>query len=220
MVLRRQAATELTESPYKPGDEGQASGNSIRPLKLIIMSATLRVEDFLQPRVFPIPPPVIKVENRQYPVTVHFARRTELRNYLDSAFKKVCQIHRRLPEGGILVFLTGKREILYMCRRLNQTLNKRKRSRNETGLTYDGSQDNEVTVEGSLRGKDEDEMLADADAAFDSFDEDVDDVMNDDDEEEGNASNEDDIQETITDVRAQMLKEALGFSTSPAESSK
>ena len=33
-------------------------------------------------------------------------------------YKKVTRIHERLPEGAILVFLTGRREILHMCRRL------------------------------------------------------------------------------------------------------
>jgi len=54
------------------------------------MSATLRVEDFTENKVlFPSPPPVIKVEARQYPVTIHFNKRTELNDYVDAAFKKV-----------------------------------------------------------------------------------------------------------------------------------
>ena len=36
---------------------------------------------------------------------------------------QTCKIHRKLPYGGILVFLTGKKEILNLCRRLNQELN-------------------------------------------------------------------------------------------------
>jgi ATP-dependent RNA helicase DHX37/DHR1 len=36
------------------------------------------------------------------------------------SFRKVAKIHRRLPEGGILVFLTGKREIEHMCRKLRR----------------------------------------------------------------------------------------------------
>ena len=49
----------------------------IEPLKLIIMSATLRVEDFLSPHLFGTStPPVLNVEARQYPVTIHFNRRT------------------------------------------------------------------------------------------------------------------------------------------------
>ena len=49
------------------------------PLKLVVMSATLRVEDFAgNRRLFESPPPVIRVPARQYPVTVHFAKHTEV----------------------------------------------------------------------------------------------------------------------------------------------
>ena len=101
----------------------------LRPLKLVVMSATLRIDDFLNPTLFPMAlPPVVRVEARQFPVTTHFSKRTELRNYLKETFKKVCQIHRKLPEGGVLVFLTGKREILYMCSKLHRKLNSRSSS--------------------------------------------------------------------------------------------
>ncbi|KAI9917459.1 hypothetical protein PsorP6_013256 [Peronosclerospora sorghi] len=70
------------------------------------MSATLRVEDFTQnTRLFPHPPLVLRVEARQYPVTIYFNKRTELENYLDEAYKKVVKkIHKKLPEGGVLVY--------------------------------------------------------------------------------------------------------------------
>ncbi|XP_060049254.1 probable ATP-dependent RNA helicase DHX37 isoform X2 [Erinaceus europaeus] len=91
------------------------------PLKLLIMSATLRVEDFTQnQRLFAKPPPVIKVESRQFPVTVHFNKRTPLDDYSGECFRKVCKIHRMLPAGGILVFLTGQAEVHAMCRRLRK----------------------------------------------------------------------------------------------------
>lgn len=62
----------------------------VLPLKLVIMSATLRVEDFAaNARLFPAPPPIVRVPARQYPVTVHFARRTELHDYVGTAFGKV-----------------------------------------------------------------------------------------------------------------------------------
>ncbi|XP_010366724.2 probable ATP-dependent RNA helicase DHX37 [Rhinopithecus roxellana] len=91
------------------------------PLKLLIMSATLRVEDFTQnPRLFAKPPPVIKVESRQFPVTVHFNKRTPLEDYSGECFRKICKIHRMLPAGGILVFLTGQAEVHVLCRRLRK----------------------------------------------------------------------------------------------------
>uniref|UniRef100_A0A8I3QAU9 DEAH-box helicase 37 n=1 Tax=Canis lupus familiaris TaxID=9615 RepID=A0A8I3QAU9_CANLF len=73
------------------------------PLKLLIMSATLRVEDFTQnQRLFPQPPPVIKVVPGQFPVTVHFNKRTPLEDYSGECFRKVCKIHRMLPAGEAL----------------------------------------------------------------------------------------------------------------------
>ncbi|XP_066227273.1 probable ATP-dependent RNA helicase DHX37 [Saccopteryx leptura] len=91
------------------------------PLKLLIMSATLRVEDFTQnQRLFPEPPLVIKVESRQFPVTVHFNKRTPQEDYSGECFRKVCKIHRMLPAGGILVFLTGQAEVHALCRRLRR----------------------------------------------------------------------------------------------------
>lgn len=76
-------------------------------LKLIIMSATLRVEEFVEnAKLFKVKPPVITVETRQFPVTVHFNRRTS-EDYVNDALRKAIKIHTRLPEGGILIFLTG-----------------------------------------------------------------------------------------------------------------
>ncbi|NXD07295.1 DHX37 helicase, partial [Nothocercus nigrocapillus] len=91
------------------------------PLKLIIMSATLRVEDFTEnKRLFSVVPPVIQVDARQYPVTVHFNKKTPLDDYSGECFRKVCKIHRMLPSGGILVFLTGQAEVHSLCRRLRK----------------------------------------------------------------------------------------------------
>jgi ATP-dependent RNA helicase DHX37/DHR1 len=85
------------------------------PLKLIIMSATLRVEDFINnPRLFKVKPPVINIESRQFPVTIHFNRITKI-NYLKEALMKTIKIHTQLPEGGILIFLTGKNNSIYKC---------------------------------------------------------------------------------------------------------
>ncbi|XP_048852390.1 probable ATP-dependent RNA helicase DHX37 isoform X2 [Brienomyrus brachyistius] len=92
-----------------------------RPMKLIVMSATLRVEDFTENRkLFSTPPPVIKVDARQFPVTIHFNKRTVMEDYMGEAFRKTCKIHRMLPPGGILVFLTGQAEVHSVCRRLRK----------------------------------------------------------------------------------------------------
>lgn len=94
----------------------------IKPLKLIIMSATLRIADFMDnPNLFRHgAPPLLQAEGRQHPVTIHFARRTQ-RDYLDEAFHKICKGHRKLPPGGMLVFLTGQNEITSLAKKLRDS---------------------------------------------------------------------------------------------------
>ncbi|QKX57068.1 uncharacterized protein TRUGW13939_04176 [Talaromyces rugulosus] len=94
---------------------------SVKPLKLVIMSATLRISDFTQnAHLFRHGvPPLVQAEGRQYPVTTHFARRTH-RDYVEEAFRKVSRGHRKLPAGGMLVFLTGQNEIKQLSKRLKQ----------------------------------------------------------------------------------------------------
>ncbi|THD22867.1 ATP dependent RNA helicase DHX37 [Fasciola hepatica] len=106
--------------------EKRLTGDRILPpLKLIIMSATLRVSDFAENRrLFPPAicsslPPVIHVESRQFPVTCHFAKFTHT-DYLKAAFRKVVEIHRNAAAGGILVFLTGQREVVTLCNWLSR----------------------------------------------------------------------------------------------------
>ncbi|KAJ4302151.1 putative ATP-dependent RNA helicase DHR1 [Collariella sp. IMI 366227] len=91
---------------------------SVKPLKLVIMSATLRVEEFTQnTRLFKVPPRVIEVEGRQHEVTLHFARKTR-HDYIEDAFRKISKGHRKLPPGGMLVFLTGQAEITQLSKKL------------------------------------------------------------------------------------------------------
>ena len=144
LPLRRKAAEE--------------PGSDIVPLKLIIMSATLRVDDFVNnKKLFPSTNPfVVTVPGRTFPVTIHHSKVTELDDYgtydgtgrfaierhasvltqfmisiyyttEDAAFQKICKIHRNLPQGGILVFLTGKHEIVRMVNRLRKALSPQKK---------------------------------------------------------------------------------------------
>ncbi|KAJ5854900.1 hypothetical protein N7534_007443 [Penicillium rubens] len=94
---------------------------SVKPLKVVIMSATLRISDFTEnPSLFRDgAPPLVQAEGRQYPVAVHFSRRTQ-RDYVEDAFRKVSRGHRKLPAGGMLVFLTGQNEIRQLSKRLKQ----------------------------------------------------------------------------------------------------
>jgi ATP-dependent RNA helicase DHX37/DHR1 len=56
---------------------------SVVPLRLILMSATLRVEDFTKnDKLFPTgPPAVVTVPGRTHPVTIHHSKATELDDY-------------------------------------------------------------------------------------------------------------------------------------------
>lgn len=103
--LRAQMAKEDPEKYY--------------PLKLVIMSATLRVEDFTNnQRLFRQgAPPIVQAEGRQFPVTEHFSRRTQ-RDYVDDMYNKISRGHKKLPPGGMLVFLTGQNEIVALAKRL------------------------------------------------------------------------------------------------------
>ncbi|EKD16427.1 uncharacterized protein L3040_008528 [Drepanopeziza brunnea f. sp. 'multigermtubi'] len=93
---------------------------SLKPLKLIIMSATLRITDFTQnATLFSTPPPVLQAEGRQYPVVNHFARKTH-HDYVEDAFRKISRGHKKLPPGGFLVFLTGLNEITQLSKMLKE----------------------------------------------------------------------------------------------------
>ena len=177
VLLRRSMHTQWTNEPAS----SRAAAPPAWPLKLLIMSATLRTDDFVaNRRLFATPPPLLEVPARQFPVTVHFSRRTELRDYVGAAFKKVrcfeaggwlvlwwlacvvghwfpcckmanilsyspcnsiipllfvrhgsapscpqvCGIHRKLPPGGILVFLTGQHEVQALVQRLQHTFDR------------------------------------------------------------------------------------------------
>ncbi|CAF4951324.1 unnamed protein product, partial [Rotaria magnacalcarata] len=90
------------------------------PLRLVIMSATMRIEEFVSNRhLFKLKPKIINIDARQFPVTIHFNKQTP-KNYINEAFKKVCKIHRQLPSGGILVFVTGQQEVQTLCHQLRK----------------------------------------------------------------------------------------------------
>ncbi|KAH0846284.1 putative ATP-dependent RNA helicase DHR1 [Fonsecaea pedrosoi] len=103
------------------------------PLKLIIMSATLNIGDFLHEKLFSaaLRPPIVEAEGRQHRVTTHFALRSRA-DYVEEVIEKVRRAHRKLPRGGILVFLTGQNEIKQVGTRLNALLAQRNGSRTTT----------------------------------------------------------------------------------------
>lgn len=158
----------------------EEEGSNIKPLKLVIMSATLRVEDFTENhKLFPASKPaVIRVPGRTHPVTIHHSRITELDDYERVAYKKVLRIHRKLPKGGILMFLTGKQEIV-------RTVNKlRKRLKAKEDRSLSGNKDITPADDG-LRDMDDDDM--DGEIFRDDMGDDFDDAESDDDDEDEEA---------------------------------
>lgn len=105
------------------------------PLKLIIMSATLNIEDFLHEKLFAASwrPPIVEAEGRQHRVTTHFALKSR-GDYVEEVVEKVRRAHRKLPRGGILVFLTGQNEIRQVAHRLRVLLDRRSESDSRMNL--------------------------------------------------------------------------------------
>ncbi len=147
-------------------------------LKLIIMSATLRVEDFTNnTTLFSPTPPIVKVDARQFPVTIHFNKRTPT-DYVNEAFRKVVKIHKTLPDGGILVFLTGQNEIHSLCRKLRNSFPYKRSSvpsdqeitKEKDGINLDDYSMSAKTLVNDREMEDEDvgESLVDDDSSSES----------------------------------------------------
>eukprot|EP00435_Cladocopium_sp_Y103_P034177 s2293_g8.t2 len=120
-VQQRRKAFEEAVAAGKFNKDKPIDGQVAPPLKLVIMSATLRLCDFTEnQQLFPVPPPVLRIDARTFPVTVHFGRRTE-EDYIKAAHRSVLKIHKDLPPGTILVFVTGRQEVHRLCRMLQRT---------------------------------------------------------------------------------------------------
>ncbi|NXG44950.1 DHX33 helicase, partial [Psilopogon haemacephalus] len=83
------------------------------PLKVIIMSATMDVDQFSQ---YFNGAPVLYLEGRQHPIQI-FNTKQPQSDYLQAALVSVFQIHQEAPSSqDILVFLTGQEEIEAMTK--------------------------------------------------------------------------------------------------------
>lgn len=85
------------------------------------MSATMRVQDFKNEKLFDYLVPIINVEARMFPVTTYYEKDTP-EDYRSAAVRKCMKIHRKLPDGDVLVFMTGKEEIHDVAHMLEQAL--------------------------------------------------------------------------------------------------
>lgn len=162
-------------------------GGNVKPLKMVIMSATLRVQDFTgNARLFRDgAPPIVQAEGRQYAVTIHFSRRTQ-RDYIAETVSKVARGHRKLPAGGMLIFLTGQQEISQVARELRSALGVSSNHQNNGTKARESAQDMPLEVE-DMDSSVRDQFAEGRQGGFDSDGEDSDTEIrgldNDDDEE-------------------------------------
>ncbi|KFP34349.1 Putative ATP-dependent RNA helicase DHX33, partial [Colius striatus] len=83
------------------------------PLKVIVMSATMDVDQFSQ---YFNEAPVLYLEGRQHPIQIFYTKQPQS-DYLHAALVSVFQIHQEAPPSqDILVFLTGQEEIEAMTK--------------------------------------------------------------------------------------------------------
>lgn len=89
------------------------------PLKLIIMSATLEIERFVN--YFSSNAPILNIPGRQFPVDVFYSKESEA-DYLTAAITKAVELHINEPPGDILIFLTGEEEIEFAVTELESQI--------------------------------------------------------------------------------------------------
>ncbi|KAK9325917.1 P-loop containing nucleoside triphosphate hydrolase protein [Lipomyces orientalis] len=79
-----------------------------KDLRLIISSATLQAEEFAN--FFGPDTRIASIEGKMYPVDIlYLAEPTE--DYVEKTIQTIIDIHNEEPEGDILAFLTGRKEI-------------------------------------------------------------------------------------------------------------
>ena len=167
------------------------------PLRLIIMSATLRVKDFTENKfLFPKPVCTLNVEARQFPLTTFFSKVTK-DDYFNEAIKKCVKIHKKLPQGGILVFLTGEKEIRDFCRQLQEEL----------------KQSNKKKSKIEIEGEDFEEEEQDPTKRMTMLDLDVD--LSDNEDEEPVVTNQEEGKENGAEEAVKALKNAVAVDLKP-----
>lgn len=112
----------LRREMWKAGENFPFKDRPAYPLKVIVMSATLGVDQLLDnKKLFPTKVPrSLSVEGRVFNVSIHFAKETPT-DYVRAAYYKIleiCKENSNDRDGGILVFLPGRQEIHRLCRML------------------------------------------------------------------------------------------------------
>ena len=176
------------------------------PLKLLVMSATLRAADFTaNMRLFPSPPPSLSIPARQHPVVSHYARRTEQRHWLQAVLVRVMQMHVKLPEGGILVFVSGREEIDWLCRKVEEVWKGRKdrARREEVRLVDEDEEEEEVKGrQAKIDGDDRMKTAEEEEAELYQLDDEADDMAGEGEKENGAEQEDDEAKDGETSKQA------------------
>ena len=88
-------------------EERDRRGQTLPPLRIIVMSATLEASSFSK---FFDGAPVVYSRGRTFPVEMYYTEEPE-EDYLDAAMLTVLQVNAEEAPGDVLVFLTGQEEI-------------------------------------------------------------------------------------------------------------
>lgn len=95
------------------------------PLKLILMSATVDLDYLIKnERIFPgLKPEVVEIQQKMFEVEIHYnVKSIEISDVFHTAKEYVRKIHLNNPHGGILVFMSGKKEVNQLATELNTYL--------------------------------------------------------------------------------------------------
>ncbi|KAG6556147.1 hypothetical protein Mapa_002088 [Marchantia paleacea] len=107
-----------SQSQLEVKSNGNTKMKQLKPLKVIIMSATLDAQGFSE---YFNGAKAVYVQGRQYPVQIMNTYTPEA-DYLDAALITTLQVHQEELPGDILVFLTGQEEIENMERLLTERI--------------------------------------------------------------------------------------------------
>lgn len=93
--------------------------NSEKPLKLILMSATIEVDKFVN--YFNKKAPLMTIPGRIHEVELYYTPQP-VEDYVEASVKTAIQIHINENEGDILIFLTGEEEIEYAVSKITHEI--------------------------------------------------------------------------------------------------
>ncbi|RDD47573.1 putative ATP-dependent RNA helicase DHX33 [Trichoplax sp. H2] len=111
--------TDILFGVIKNCQQLRATNPQLNPLKIMIMSATLDPQHFIN---YLDNAKVIYIEGRQFPIQIMYTSQPQP-DYLHSALVAILQVHKlHPPHWGIVVFLTGQEEIESLERLLKSHL--------------------------------------------------------------------------------------------------